>query len=325
MRWIPAELHTHTQHSDGQFTVESLCRSARDRGYELIALTDHNTLSGLDELTPELAAQTIPVIRGIEWTAYYGHMLALDCKRYVDWRESSRTELDEKIRQVRENDGLVGIAHPFAIGSPLCTGCYWEYEVSDWSNVNYIEVWSGPFPSIHAGRNGRAMEMWQGLLDRGYHIAASYGKDWHMDFEEKEPWGCTYLAVKEVSAGGGLDALRAGRTMVSMGPRPVAEIALDGKALWPGDAIPAGSELDMILGLDEHCWRGAWERFGFVPRTAQIIGERGRVLAQVPLEGWSTAHVRLRVRDSHFHVLYTGNVKDRQCPIAFTSPYYTYA
>ena len=53
MKWIPTELHTHTIHSDGIFTVPRLCACAKLHGYEMIALTDHNTLSGLEELSKE--------------------------------------------------------------------------------------------------------------------------------------------------------------------------------------------------------------------------------------------------------------------------------
>lgn len=41
-KWIACELHTHTQHSDGQFTVLELAQTAKQCGLEGIAITDHN-------------------------------------------------------------------------------------------------------------------------------------------------------------------------------------------------------------------------------------------------------------------------------------------
>ncbi len=325
MKWIPAELHTHTLHSDGRFTVPKLCACAKRHGLEMIALTDHNTLSGLDELTDELSRETIPVIRGIEWTAYYGHMLVLDCGEYVDWRDVSQGDMDQKIRQIRANGGLVGIAHPFAIGSPLCTGCCWEYEVSAWEQVNYIEVWSGEFPALHRGRNGRAEDMWQSLLDRGFRIAASYGRDWHADAEDKAPWGCTYLAVEESTPSCGAAALREGRTMVTMGPRPIAEI-YDGRAqreIYPGCTIPAGNPLSMRLGMDMEERHGEWERFHFIPELAQVTGAGGRILAEARLD--PGAHLQFTPPAGHFRIVYRGQVMGKPCAIAFTSPYYAEA
>ena len=51
MKWYPVELHTHTEHSDGDFTVAGLVHAAKDRGFTAVALTDHNTASGLAELS----------------------------------------------------------------------------------------------------------------------------------------------------------------------------------------------------------------------------------------------------------------------------------
>ena len=64
-------------HSDGGASVEQLCRHAVEWGYDGIALTDHNTWAGTEELTPALEAKTLPAARGIEWTTLYGHFLVM--------------------------------------------------------------------------------------------------------------------------------------------------------------------------------------------------------------------------------------------------------
>ncbi|MCI9588512.1 MAG: PHP domain-containing protein [Oscillospiraceae bacterium] len=46
---VLADLHTHSTASDGQYRPAELVRMARDRGIEVLALTDHDTLAGLDE------------------------------------------------------------------------------------------------------------------------------------------------------------------------------------------------------------------------------------------------------------------------------------
>lgn len=53
LKWFPCEMHCHTLHSDGKFTVESLMQTAKEYGLSGIALTDHNTVSGWDEITEE--------------------------------------------------------------------------------------------------------------------------------------------------------------------------------------------------------------------------------------------------------------------------------
>jgi len=44
-----ADLHTHSSASDGQYAPAELVRLAKARGLEVLALTDHDTLSGLEE------------------------------------------------------------------------------------------------------------------------------------------------------------------------------------------------------------------------------------------------------------------------------------
>ncbi len=89
MHWYPVELHTHTCHSDGDFTVKELVRTAKRRTGRL-ALTDHNTASGVEEFCREAKKQGILPIRGLEWTTYHGHMTVLEEDGYTDWRGASR-------------------------------------------------------------------------------------------------------------------------------------------------------------------------------------------------------------------------------------------
>ena len=109
MSYLPCELHCHTIHSDGDFTVSELQKAAADDHLAIIALTDHNTFSGWDELDDNI----IPAIRGIEWTTYFGHMLVLGANDFVDWRDAQPDNIDEKIKQVKAVGGIVGIAHPW--------------------------------------------------------------------------------------------------------------------------------------------------------------------------------------------------------------------
>jgi predicted metal-dependent phosphoesterase TrpH len=63
---IFADLHNHTQASDGEFTPRQLVSAAREIGLKAIAITDHDTLKGLE---PGLSAGReagIQVIPGVE-------------------------------------------------------------------------------------------------------------------------------------------------------------------------------------------------------------------------------------------------------------------
>ena len=64
-----ADLHTHSTASDGQHTPTELVRLAKERGLEVLALTDHDTVDGLEEAVRAGERMGIRVIRGIELSA----------------------------------------------------------------------------------------------------------------------------------------------------------------------------------------------------------------------------------------------------------------
>ena len=63
---IICDLHTHSTASDGQYTPSDLVSLAKERGIELLALTDHDTTDGLEEAVRAGDALGIRVLRGIE-------------------------------------------------------------------------------------------------------------------------------------------------------------------------------------------------------------------------------------------------------------------
>ena len=60
-----ADLHTHTNASDGQLSPGELLAEAEAAGVQLLAITDHDTLAGYAALTPGLATGC-RIIAGIE-------------------------------------------------------------------------------------------------------------------------------------------------------------------------------------------------------------------------------------------------------------------
>ena len=59
------DLHTHTVHSDGSFTPKELISAAKEADV-IIALTDHNTVSGLPEFLKEAERQGVSAVGGVE-------------------------------------------------------------------------------------------------------------------------------------------------------------------------------------------------------------------------------------------------------------------
>ena len=65
------DLHTHSARSDGSLEPADLARAAADAGLSAFALTDHDTLAGLDEARDAAAARGVEVFAGVEVTARF--------------------------------------------------------------------------------------------------------------------------------------------------------------------------------------------------------------------------------------------------------------
>lgn len=64
-----ADLHTHSTFSDGQHTPEELAELVRRRGAEAWALTDHDSIHGVEEARAAGEALGLRVIQGVELSA----------------------------------------------------------------------------------------------------------------------------------------------------------------------------------------------------------------------------------------------------------------
>lgn len=82
------DLHIHTTFSDGSETPETVVDMAADSGLTLIAVTDHDTIGGLERAEKQALKRGIHLLRGIEISADYAdqsvHILGLGIKKAND-------------------------------------------------------------------------------------------------------------------------------------------------------------------------------------------------------------------------------------------------
>jgi hypothetical protein len=75
------DLHTHSTYSDGALGPEELVGRAAAAGVQVLALTDHDTVAGLDEARRSAQMQGIHLVPGVEisatWRAQAIHVLGL--------------------------------------------------------------------------------------------------------------------------------------------------------------------------------------------------------------------------------------------------------
>ncbi|MCA0402923.1 MAG: PHP domain-containing protein [Proteobacteria bacterium] len=82
------DLHCHSFFSDGIHSPEELLHKALESGIKILALTDHDTIKGLDDLHAANKGNLISIINGIEiscsWKKQDIHVLGLNIDRQCD-------------------------------------------------------------------------------------------------------------------------------------------------------------------------------------------------------------------------------------------------
>ena len=252
-RFKRLELHNHTVESDGSLTCQELTEYLAADHVDAFAITDHNTTSGQKKIEQLLEEKHYPIslIRGMEYTTYFGHILCLNLAKYVPWNSIDQHRPELLFEAAREKGALVGIAHPFSYGDPFARGCRFEMTISDYSKVDFIEIFNNPEP-LHEV-NERGTNLWMSLIFSGYQITATSGMDLH---NRAKLAGC-YATYIEGKNGGNIaseldTAIHTHRTWVSKG------------ALLLTEVLPETNEL-LLTFTDAH-------KTGFaVPKTAQAV------------------------------------------------------
>ena len=96
------DLHTHSIVSDGSDTPAGLAVKAKSLGLRAFALTDHDSISGLEEARTAAAKVGIEFLNGMELTVEYrGHKLHIICLGF-DPEHSSFKAIYRKVRAIKE-------------------------------------------------------------------------------------------------------------------------------------------------------------------------------------------------------------------------------
>ena len=96
-----SEIHMHSTHSDGEFSPEGLVQIAKRNGVGILALTDHDTFSGIPEFIEAAEKAGIVAFPGIEITVSYRdfnlHLLS-----YFKSLESIQPELIDRVETMKQ-------------------------------------------------------------------------------------------------------------------------------------------------------------------------------------------------------------------------------
>ncbi|MCX8131457.1 MAG: PHP domain-containing protein [Clostridia bacterium] len=117
---INGDLHIHTNYSDGSLSPGEILDMAKERQLSVISITDHNTISGVEEAVQLGKVIGIEVIPGIELSIEYKtemHLLGYcfdiynkDLSQYINSKkEWEFSELIKFIRKVRKKINNISI------------------------------------------------------------------------------------------------------------------------------------------------------------------------------------------------------------------------
>ncbi|RME76650.1 MAG: hypothetical protein D6776_00920 [Planctomycetota bacterium] len=305
---MTADFHVHTEHSgDGYDSVAQTKDMARYAGLDVVALSDHDTLTQTTD--PDFGSTaTLTVLPAVEWTTrmHAGVVGAsflppdelAQAGPPADWPAIVQDVID----RVHATGGAFIANHPADNRFP------WVFDVRD---VDAVEIWNsfwtvsdvGGKPSSPAsiddrmrssgltaagiapsaaivaaaaaagGGNDQALAYWEALLDRGERIAAVGSSDRHRWILPGYP--CTWLRVRDNTPAEVIAALRAGRTLITAsphGPWVEFEADADGDGVFEagiGDTVAAGSSVTLRVRV-----RGAARGLVRIVRRRATVHER---------------------------------------------------
>lgn len=196
--WYLGDFHMHAYHSNPNAPDwPGFIEQARAAQLDFLMVTEYVTgehwrrLGAVQRAHPDLL-----IWPGREIITYFGHMNALgETPSVLDYRHGFETVSAAGIQRLSKADGaLFQVNHPTLFPPPLstlCRGCYFELdEVIDWSQVDTMEVLTGPIVATAADLGvplpagsieqpfvGTAIAKWVGLLADGFKITAVSGSD----------------------------------------------------------------------------------------------------------------------------------------------------
>lgn len=102
----PVDLHTHSTFSDGTLTPVELVNEAVKTGLKAIALTDHDTIEGVEEASKAGAKNNLEIISGTEISSDYNgkeiHIIGL----FVNNKSAELSDFLNHLKQMRDKRNL---------------------------------------------------------------------------------------------------------------------------------------------------------------------------------------------------------------------------
>ncbi len=215
---LKANLHTHTTNSDGALAPQEAIRRYAEKGYGVLALTDHRQVHKIAPYDP----MGMILIQGAElhplnpgrpnW-----HLVALDLPddfKHVNAAVTGESA-QEIIDLVAAAGGITAVAHPYWCG-------YGSEVVKSVKGYFAMEIYNTECRGVN---REYSLQTWDELLFEGYRVPGIAVDDVHGEHNLFGGW--TVICAREKSREAVMEALRKGEFYASQGPE-FHSITLDG-------------------------------------------------------------------------------------------------
>ncbi|SJZ31149.1 PHP domain-containing protein [Selenihalanaerobacter shriftii] len=100
---MTVDLHLHTTASDGSFTPEEVVNKASELGLQVIAITDHDTINGIEEAKLAALDKDLEIISGIELNTDLPDAEVHILGYYIDYKDIKFKNVLKELRNARYN------------------------------------------------------------------------------------------------------------------------------------------------------------------------------------------------------------------------------
>jgi hypothetical protein len=217
-QWFKANLHTHTTASDGKFSAEERITQYKEKGYCVLAITDHGKVSTVEN-TP---GSDFLVINGAELhpkceNGEFWHLVGLNLPSHFDC-SIAKEGVQQVIDQIRQSGGETILAHPYWLGLT-------RSEMIALKGIMAMEVFN--VTCTFCGK-GESSVHWDDLLDSQMVLPAVAVDDSHSLHDAFQGW--TMIKAQDLTVHSIIDALKIGNFYSSSGPE-IHNITVEGSTM----------------------------------------------------------------------------------------------
>jgi hypothetical protein len=218
--WYKAALHVHTTRSDGRLSPKEVIEAYRQRGYDVLAVTDHDVITDLSPLSDNgfLNIPSVEVCYGKNEVGQSYHLVVLGVRDMVDLpRETPVQDAISEWRDAQRRaqaEPVIILAHPY------------------WSGMTSAEMMAlDELAGLEIHNTSARTDLGKGLSTVHWDQVLARGKRWWGYAVDDVHWmrrhgqygeafgGWVWVKTDALEEGPVLEALRQGQFYASSGPR----------------------------------------------------------------------------------------------------------